>query len=53
MQAVFQGSKIVLPSVKQIPPVSTQEYLKVKGIAIPLQAWTGSYGSRKLRLPDF
>jgi len=22
-------------------------------IAIPLQAWTGSYGSRRLRLPDF
>ena len=27
--------------------------LKVKGKAIPLQAWTGPEGSRKLRLPDF
>jgi len=24
-----------------------------KGKAIPLQAWTGPEGSRKLRLPDF
>ena len=27
--------------------------LKVKGKAIPLQAWTGPEGSRRLRLPDF
>jgi hypothetical protein len=26
--------------------------LKVKGKAIPLQAWTGPEDSRKLRLPD-
>jgi len=26
---------------------------KVKGKAIPLQAWTGLEGSRRLRLPDF
>jgi len=26
---------------------------KGKGEAIPLQAWTGPEGSRKLRLPDF
>jgi hypothetical protein len=26
---------------------------KVKGIAVPLQAWTGPEGSRKLRFPDF
>jgi len=25
---------------------------KGKGKAIPLQAWTGSKGSRRLRLPD-
>jgi len=25
----------------------------IKGIAIPLQAWTGPEGSRRLRLPDF
>jgi hypothetical protein len=28
-------------------------YGKVKGKAIPLQAWTGPEGSRRLRLPDF
>jgi hypothetical protein len=27
--------------------------LKKKGKAIPLQAWTGPEGFRKLRLPDF
>jgi len=26
---------------------------KGKGKEIPLQAWTGPEGSRKLRLPDF
>jgi len=26
--------------------------IKVKGKAVPLQAWTGPEGSRKLRLPD-
>jgi len=25
----------------------------IKGTAIPLQAWTGPEGSRRLRLPDF
>jgi len=27
--------------------------IPVKGKAIPLQAWTGPEGSRRLRLPDF
>jgi hypothetical protein len=27
--------------------------VKVKGKAIPLQAWTGPEDSRRLRLPDF
>jgi len=26
---------------------------KIKGKAIPLQAWTGPEGSRRLKLPDF
>jgi len=26
---------------------------KSKGKAIPLQAWTGPAGSRRMRLPDF
>ena len=28
-------------------------FVSVKGKAIPLQAWTGPEGSRRLRLPDF
>ena len=36
----------IIGSVKHI-------LLKVKGKAIPLQAWTGPEGSRRLRLPDF
>jgi hypothetical protein len=28
-------------------------YTVKKGKAIPLQAWTGPEGSRRLRLPDF
>jgi hypothetical protein len=27
--------------------------VKVKGKAIPVQAWTGPYSCRRLRLPDF
>jgi hypothetical protein len=27
--------------------------VKVKGKAVPLQAWTGPEGSRRSRLPDF
>jgi hypothetical protein len=33
---------------KKVNPVTGK-----KGKAIPLQAWTGPEGSRKLRLPDF
>jgi hypothetical protein len=29
------------------------EYVKGKGKAIPLQAWTGPKASRRRRLPDF
>ena len=28
-------------------------YIKGKGKSIPLQAWTGPEGPRKLRFPDF
>jgi len=31
---------------------TNSEYV-IKGKAIPLQAWTGPEGSRRLRLPDF
>jgi len=29
------------------------KFYKCRGKAIPLQAWTGPEGSRRLRLPDF
>ena len=35
------------------PCAITFQLVKVKGKAIPLQAWTGPEGSRRLRLPDF
>jgi len=28
-------------------------YMLIKGKAVPIQAWTGPEGSRKLRFPDF
>ena len=28
-------------------------HVQVKGKAVPLQAWSGPEGSRKLKLPDF
>jgi len=28
-------------------------YIYMKGKAVPLRAWSGSEGSRKLRFPDF
>jgi hypothetical protein len=40
-----------------MPTISLQQYMtfitSYKGKAIPLQAWTGPDGSRRLRLPDF
>jgi len=30
-----------------------EKYETCKGKAVPLQAWTGPEGSRKLRFPDF
>jgi len=34
--------------------VGWKKYIQVKkGKAVPLQAWTGPEGSRKLRLPNF
>ena len=30
-----------------------REYNKSKGTAVPLQAWSGPEGSRKLRFPDY
>ena len=41
-------------SVLRPPPIQKLgAEKKGKGIAVPLQAWTGPEGSRKLRLTDF
>jgi hypothetical protein len=42
------GSNIMLPRII----LSMNVINKGKGKAIPLQAWTGPKGSRRLRLPD-
>jgi hypothetical protein len=39
-----------------LSPLQTHDFkelFKKKGKAVPLQAWTGPEGSRKLRFPDF
>jgi hypothetical protein len=36
-----------------ITEVKIEGRKKVKGKAVPLQAWIGPEGSRKLRFPDF
>ena len=35
------------------PSINSDMYKKVKGKAVPLQAWSGPEGSRKLRFPHF
>ena len=45
-----------MPNVKFLRMFSFRRniwYNKVKGKAVPLQAWSGPEGSRKLRFPDF
>jgi len=39
--------------MKFTPHHPVVQWLRKKGKAIPLQAWTGPEGSRRLRLPDF
>ena len=40
-------------SYKTAGRLHVNKLVKVKGKAVPLQAWTGPEGSGKLRLPDF
>jgi len=55
----FCNSKLlILPEINvvvNVEPIKPNLVMNVKGksISIPLQAWTGSEGSRRLRLPDF
>jgi hypothetical protein len=40
-------TSLIAYHLSSVPP------LKIKGKAIPLQAWTGPEGSKSLMLPDF
>ena len=41
------------PHCRDDKPAGARTPLKVKGKAVPLQAWSGPEGPRKLRFPDF
>jgi hypothetical protein len=41
------------PSNMPITAIKQPDIQKGKGRAIPLEAWAGTEGSRRLRLPDF
>ena len=54
-QSSGQTNPIMLNKHKPNAILTTNKYMiiKVKGKAVPLQAWSGPEGSRKLRFPDF
>ena len=45
--------KLLLPLPLPLPLLLLLLLLQFKGKDLPLQAWTGPEGSRRLRLPDF
>ena len=47
------GTGAICSMVGKLSTRGNQFCEKTKGKAIPLQAWTGPEGSRRLRLPDF
>jgi len=51
LSVLFQDDHTHLEMNYETP--SSYIQVKVKGKAIPLQAWTGPEGSRRLRFPDF
>ena len=52
-QKVYNNNNNVIFSICSIKHHIVKGKGKGKGKAIPLQAWTGPEGSRRLRLPDF
>jgi hypothetical protein len=46
-------SKIIRRTIHEGKTMTDDEYSGTKKKAIPLQAWTGPWDSRRLRLPDF
>jgi len=44
---------VFISFIDYIKDLNKLKQFKVKGKAVPLQAWTGPEGSRKLRFPDY
>ena len=53
IESRWGGRNFPHPSRPTLWPTQPPVQLVKKGKAVPLQAWTGSEGSRKLRFPDF
>jgi hypothetical protein len=53
MKAVQQTKRFATVITKSYMLTSNIYVSKGKGKAVPLQAWSGPEGSRKLRFPDF
>jgi len=51
--AMFYRTEILMRTAARTEYCSTSYKLLVKGKAVPLKAWNGPEGSRKLRFPDF
>jgi hypothetical protein len=52
MGSWFQTWHIVLPEVGTLVPKHVTD-TSLKDKAVPLHAWTGPEGSRRLKIPDF
>ena len=59
---VQSGWSLIVQFIDTFPPLVIRcqnirflgwEFIKGKGKAVPLQAWSGPEGSRKLKFPDF
>jgi hypothetical protein len=53
MDGILKTKHKLNPTCSGPIPVELLNVNEVKGKAIPLQAWTGPEGSRRLGLPDF
>jgi len=53
----YERHTFLTPSSRLLPKLKMRGFIKDKGRgkgkAVPLQAWSGPEGSRKLRVPDF
>jgi hypothetical protein len=51
--AVYGSSTLQRPTIHYMNIIFAVVYIIIKGKAVPLQAWSGPQGSRKLRFPDY